>query len=92
MPHGAARPAAASTFVAERGCQAPHYRLYKLSSLGHFVSGDWIEAEDDARAIEAAHALCDLETTTIEVWQRDRQVAIVPCATGDQATARPDGA
>jgi hypothetical protein len=72
------------------GIQVPQYRLYKLNSVGRFVSGDWIEAEDDAGAIEAAHALCDAATPTIEVWQGSRQVAVVPCATEAQATVGSD--
>lgn len=66
--------------------QMPQYRLYKLNSVGRFASGEWIEARDDAEAIRMAHDLCDLATPTIEVWQRDRQVAVVPCAPEVQAT------
>jgi len=55
------------------------YRVYRLSRAGRIVSGDWIEAVDDAGACEAAHRLCDDITPTVEVWRGAQRVAVLPC-------------
>ncbi len=63
------------------------YRVYRLNPAGKIVSGDWIEAESDAQAGGLAHALCDAATPTVELWQGDRQVAVIPCDEPLQAAA-----
>jgi hypothetical protein len=55
------------------------YRIYKLNRAGHIVAGEWMEADGDTAAREAAHAMCDEVTPTVEVWLGARCVAILPC-------------
>ncbi len=49
------------------------YRLYCLDGVGKVASAEWIEAEDDEAAIQAAHDLRD--GRACELWQNDRLVA-----------------
>lgn len=60
------------------------YRVYRLNPAGRIVSGDWVEADSDKAACEAAHAMCDQATPSVEVWQGPRRIAVLPCDT--QAT------
>jgi hypothetical protein len=55
------------------------YRVYKLNAGGHIVAGEWIEAEDDAAAVAAAHAFCDAATPAVELWRAAVQVAVLHC-------------
>lgn len=55
------------------------YRAYKIDSRGRIVQGEWIEAESEAAARGEAHALCDDETPTVELWQGARQIAVLSC-------------
>jgi hypothetical protein len=56
-----------------------NYRVYKLNPDGRISSGDWIEAQSDAEARAAAHAMCDEATPTVELWQGARRIAVLPC-------------
>jgi hypothetical protein len=49
------------------------YRLYCLDGLSKVVSAEWIEAEDDGRAVELAKDMAD--AMKCELWQGDRLVA-----------------
>lgn len=49
------------------------YRLYGLDGVNKVASGDWIEADDDETAIEAAKDR--FEGQECEVWQGRRLVA-----------------
>ncbi len=49
------------------------YRLYRLDGAGKIVTAEWLEAADDAMALERARAL-DL-ACICEVWDRRRLVA-----------------
>jgi hypothetical protein len=51
------------------------YRAYIVDRDGHFHSSTVIEAPDDQAAVEAAKPLVDGHD--VEVWQRDRRVAIL---------------
>jgi hypothetical protein len=55
------------------------YRVYKLNPAGRIVSGEWIEAANDAEARTRAHALCDAATPSVELWLGARRVAVLPC-------------
>lgn len=55
------------------------YRVYKLNPAGRIVSGDWVEAIDDRTASEAAYAMCDEATPSVELWQGTRRVAVLSC-------------
>jgi hypothetical protein len=62
-----------------------HYRAYKLNAEGRIVSGEWIEADSEARARELAHALCDEATPNVELWQGSQQLAVLPCSDDEAA-------
>lgn len=61
------------------------YRVYKLNPAGRIVSGEWVEAETDDAAREAAHALCDHATPSVELWLGARRIALLPCDVDDAA-------
>lgn len=48
------------------------YRLYGLDGVNRVASGEWIEADDDGSAIEAAKKRFD--GGLCEVWQGSRLV------------------
>jgi len=50
----------------------PAYRLYHVDGSGHFSTAEWIQAEDDAEAIEAAAARAG--AGACEVWHGSRLV------------------
>lgn len=49
------------------------YRLYRLDGVRRVASGEWIEADDDQAAIEAAKE--KFNGGRCEVWQGSRLVA-----------------
>jgi hypothetical protein len=49
------------------------YRLYCLDGMGKVASAEWIEAEDDAAAIDVAGTLSG--GRACELWQNHRLVA-----------------
>ena len=51
----------------------PAYRLYFLDGAAKVASAEWIEAADDAAAIEVAREKC--ASKRCEVLQRNRLVA-----------------
>ena len=53
--------------------QVPSYRLYGLDGVNKVASGEWVEADDDDEAIEAARQKFD--GGLCEVWQGRRLVA-----------------
>jgi hypothetical protein len=52
------------------------YRLYGLDGVNKVASGEWIDAEDDETAIEAAKEMMDGHDC--ELWQGSRLVARIP--------------
>lgn len=52
------------------------YRLYGLDGVKKVASAEWIEAESDAAAIEAAKEMMDGHDC--ELWQSKRLVARIP--------------
>ena len=48
------------------------YRLYCLDGVGKFSSAEWIDAEDDKAAIEAAKNMMDGHPC--ELWAQSRLV------------------
>ena len=48
------------------------YRLYGLDGVGKVVSAEWIDADEDAAAIEAAKKMMD--GLRYELWERSRLV------------------
>jgi hypothetical protein len=49
------------------------YRLYCLDGVGKVASAEWIQAEDDEMAIEAANNVRD--GRSCELWQAGRLIA-----------------
>jgi hypothetical protein len=43
----------------------PAYRLYDLDGAGKFSAAEWIDADDDASAADAARAWQDLPVRTL---------------------------
>lgn len=50
----------------------PVYRVYRLDGAGKVWSAEWIEADDDAAALDVARKMAD--AAHIEVWQTQRLV------------------
>ena len=50
------------------------YRLYGLDGVGKVVSAEWIDAETDPAAIEAAKKMMD--GLRYELWERSRLVIV----------------
>ena len=59
----------------------PAYRLYHLDGAAKVSSAEWIEAADDAAAIEQARDKCAVRRC--ELWQRQRLVARLANGTVD---------
>ena len=53
-----------------RGCALSTYRLYRLDKAGRIEFADWIEADDEEKAAQAARALIGDER--FELWQGGR--------------------
>ena len=49
------------------------YRLYRIDGAGKFWAADWIEAEGDEQAIQAARELN--RCRKCELWQGNRLIA-----------------
>lgn len=62
-----------------------NYRVYRLDAGDRIRAGAWIEAGDDQDAMTKAHAFCNHETPSIELWEGNRFVARMPCK--DEAAA-----
>jgi hypothetical protein len=53
----------------------PAYRLYDLDGAGRFSAAEWIEADDDASAADAARVLG--KTCRCELWHGPKFVATI---------------
>lgn len=51
------------------------YRLYCLDGVDKVASADWVEADDDKSAIEAAEELH--QGRKCELWQGNRLVTVI---------------
>ena len=54
------------------GLSVEGYRLYRLDGADRVASAEWIEADDDTAAIEAAKTRMDGHSW--ELWQRSRMI------------------
>jgi|RhiMetStandDraft_4_1073278.scaffolds.fasta_scaffold235290_1 hypothetical protein len=54
----------------------PDYRIYTVDYNGHRVDAKNIECVDDQEAVQLA--LRTITSDDVEVWQRDRFVALLP--------------
>ena len=56
----------------------PSYRHYRLDGAGNISKAEWIEASDDADAVQQVRDK-NLPVAS-EIWDRNRRVAIVDAA------------
>ncbi|MGZ3376463.1 MAG: hypothetical protein ACXU8S_07685 [Phenylobacterium sp.] len=56
------------------------YRAYRLDERRHILNGQWLEAPNDAAAVDRAEELCEEGAPTIELWQATRLVEEIDCA------------
>jgi hypothetical protein len=63
------------------GSKVASYRLYCLDGVGKVVSAQWLDADNDDSAIEAAHKL--REGRSCELWQGQKLVARLGEAEGE---------
>ena len=59
------------------------YRAYRVDRRRHIHSAEWLEAPDDAAAVEKAEELCEEGAPKIEVWQAARKVEEIDCEDDD---------
>ncbi len=54
------------------------YRCYLVDHGQRIIGAELIEADDDARAVERAEALCEVryECSGIELWERARRIHV----------------
>lgn len=57
------------------GGSVPGYRLYDLDGAGKFSASEWIEADDDSVAVDAARALN--KTCRCELWRGPKFIATI---------------
>jgi hypothetical protein len=62
----------------------PTYRAYRLDRRRHIQNGQWLEAPDDAAAVDKAEELCEEGAPLIEVWQSKRLVEEIDCEDEDR--------
>ncbi len=55
------------------GVPVAAYRLYFIDGAGKFTAAEWIEADGDESAVDAAHALN--KSVRCELWQGRRLIA-----------------
>ncbi len=55
------------------------YRAYRIDDRHHIINGRWLEASNDAEAMDQAEALCEDGVPTIELWQAARLVDEIDC-------------
>lgn len=61
----------------------PAYRAYRLDDHHRILDGQWLEAPDDAAAIDQAETLCDEGAPSVELWQSTRLVEEIDCEDDD---------
>ena len=70
----------------------PTYRAYRLDADRQFRSGVWLDARNDADAVNQAEDLCDPATPYVEVRKSSRVVDEIECDEADaQANASRSG-
>jgi hypothetical protein len=61
----------------------PTYRAYRVDDRRRILTGAWLQADDDAEAIEQAGELCDERTEVVELWEGPRLVKDLDCEPGN---------
>ena len=59
------------------------YRAYRVDRRNRIVNGQWLEASNDAEAVDQAEDLCEEGVPTIELWQATRLVDEIDCEDAD---------
>ena len=59
------------------------YRAYRVDRRNRIVNGQWLEASNDAEAVDQAEDLCEEGVPTIELWQATRLVDEIECEDAD---------
>jgi hypothetical protein len=62
------------------GVQMAAYRAYRLDDRRRILNGQWLDAPDDAAAVDQAEELCEDGVPTVELWQATRLVDEIECA------------
>lgn len=65
----------------------PAYRLYRLDGAGKIMNADWIEAEGDQAALDAAQD--SVGSAAFELWDRGRLVGGSAAAPEGAAPVQP---
>ena len=52
-----------------------NFRLYRLDGAGKIASAEWLDADDEAQALDLARGLN--AATTVEVWNRNKLIGRV---------------
>jgi hypothetical protein len=55
------------------------YRAYHLDDRRRILDGQWLEAPNDAAAVDQAEDLCEEGAPTIELWQSTRLIEEIDC-------------
>jgi len=66
------------------------YRAYRLDERRHILNGQWLEAPNDAAAVDQAEELCEEGAPTIELWQATRLVDEIDCGAEGEADGECD--
>jgi hypothetical protein len=61
--------------IAAGGKALGNFRLYRLDGAGKIASAEWLDADDEAQALDLARGLN--ATTTVEVWNRNKLIGRV---------------
>jgi hypothetical protein len=59
------------------------YRAYHLDGNRRILDGRWLEASNDAAAVDQAEELCEEGAPAIELWQSTRLVEEIDCDADD---------
>ena len=59
------------------------YRAYRVDRRNRIVNGQWLDASNDAEAVDQAEDLCEEGVPTIELWQATRLVDEIDCEDAD---------
>jgi hypothetical protein len=65
----------------------PTYRAYRLDRHRRIRDGQWLDAPNDAAAVDQAEELCEEGAPLIEVWQSKRLVDEIDCEDEDAPKA-----
>ena len=59
------------------------YRAYRLDKKRRFKTGCWIEASSDLEARRKAAELCEVGSSSVEVWRDSMRIDEIDCESRD---------